>query len=116
MTEKNKREGTIFGLVVAILVSLFYGFVTLFLIPRFGGLFEDMEAKRLPPITEFAFATYPYWNVFSLIALLGSVLVFRGKIKVGWILLIIGAVSVVAVIPYVVHAMYAPVFELGKEI
>ena len=98
-------------------LSIIIGFaaITLKGIPSFNELFKGFGAD-LPAVSKFVMNTYLYWNLISLVAFIGFIIIAVRKNKDGWKLIVFAGVLLLISVPFTGYAMYAPIFAMGKVI
>ena len=105
-----KSENLAATIIAGIILGSFL-VVTFYVVPSFERLLAEAEFN-LPPITKFAIDSSLYWNIFGIIAVTGCILVSRLKKKVGWFLIVSAGMALLSTIPFLIHAMYEPIFQL----
>lgn len=96
---------------IAILLTIAFLVMTFIVVPSFQRLLAEAEF-HLPPVTKLAIDSSPYWNIFGAVAVIGSFLVSRSRKGLGWFLIVTAGLTFLATIPFLVHAMYEPIFQL----
>jgi type II secretory pathway component PulF len=79
-------------------------------VPSFERLIAEAEFNS-PPITKLAIDSSPFWNIFGVLAIVGCFFVLRSRKKLGWFLIATAGVALIAIIPFLVQAMYEPIFQ-----
>ena len=90
-----------------VLGSVFWAGAVLYL-SQFQALFREFDLP-LPASTRFVLASYPWWGILMLAAMLGGRLLWRGRRRAGWLLVFTPLVIATILFPFAVWAMYAPV-------
>ena len=99
----------IVALVLGLIVLLFTAY-TQFMISGFLEVFLDI-GKELPQSTRLIFATYRWWLLLALAAVVGVYLVTFRQRKLGWWPLGVSVFLAAILLPFTVWSMYAPVMQ-----
>ena len=111
MTKDQAKLEQRIATAIAIFLTAAFLVLTILVVPSFERLLTEADFN-LPPITLLAINSSPYWNLFGVLALTGCFLVWKSKNGPGWLLLVAVSVVFLAMIPFLVTAMYEPIFQL----
>ena len=98
-------------MAAAILLMGAFLILTMVVVPGFERLLTEADLD-LPPVTHFAIDSSPYWNIFGVLALTGGFLVSKSKNGPGWLLILATGAIFLALIAFLVTAMYEPIFQM----
>ncbi|MCG7936829.1 MAG: hypothetical protein JAY68_19485 [Candidatus Thiodiazotropha taylori] len=91
------------GLVVVVFTAY-----SQFMISGFLELFSETQTE-LPHSTQLVFATYRWWLLLAIGAMLGMYQVVLRKRRVGWWPIVTSLILVGVLLPITVWSMYAPI-------
>lgn len=111
MTKDHARLEKRIAAALAILLAGAFLVLTIIVVPGFERLLTEAEFN-LPRITQLAIDSSPYWNIFGVLALTGYFLVEKSRNGPGWLLIVAASVVLIAIVPFLVMAMYEPIFQL----
>jgi len=99
-------------MVTAALIS----FIMLsYVVPEFEELFEGFGAE-LPGFTQFIIGIHDSFYFLAAPGVIGNILIYNFKHKLGWWLVGFSGVMGVALIPLTIIAMYLPIFQMGDVV